>query len=63
MRARGCPPPVVAEGDAQPGVARMRTLAFTGPLTGTVTIMETSWPPPWGPLVATVTLDREPPIR
>jgi hypothetical protein len=63
VRARGCPPPLVEEGPAQPGVARMRSLAFTGPLNGTVTIMETSWPPPWGPVVATVTLDREPPTR
>ena len=35
----------------------MRTLAFSGVLRGTVTVMETSWPPPWGPLAATVTIE------
>jgi hypothetical protein len=37
---------------------RSRTAEFAGAVTGTVTITETTWPPPWGPVVAQVTIRR-----
>jgi hypothetical protein len=57
VRARGGVAEAAAGDAPQPGVTRIRTLAFSGALRGTVTLMETSWPPPWGPLAATVTLE------
>jgi hypothetical protein len=42
------PAPAHVAAAANAGVTRMRTLAFGGPLRGTVTVIESSWPPSWG---------------
>jgi hypothetical protein len=58
VRTHGCVLEVTEDSPLQPGVTRMRTLTFGGALRGTATVIESSWPPPWGPVVATVTIER-----
>jgi hypothetical protein len=58
VRTRGGVLEATEDSPLQPGVTRMRTLSFGFRLRGTATVIESSWPPPWGPVVATVTIER-----